>query len=99
MVTVAKIKNNIEFHEGYAVIVGGGKYGGRFIIDIEDAERVLQHKWNKSTLGDVQSRINGKIVRLHTFVTGAGQFDKVRRISGERDDYRKACFRVLKAVE
>ena len=59
---MAKIKNNIEFHEGYAVIVGGGKYGGRFIIDLEDAERVLQHKWNKSTLGDVQSRINGKIV-------------------------------------
>lgn len=45
---MAKIKNNIEFHEDYAVIVGGGKYGGSLLLTLR------MHKEFYSTNGTSQ---------------------------------------------
>jgi len=54
--------------------------------------------WNAFKTGHIQSKINNKIVRLHRFVMGAEAGDEVRRIKGDRYDFRKECFSIKKAV-
>ena len=98
MVKVAKIKNNIEFQKEYAVIVGGGKYGGRFIIDLDVVDKINKHKWNLATGGGVQAKVNGKIAYLHRFIMEAEKGDYVTRVSGNKHDFRRECFKLLKAV-
>lgn len=38
------------------------------LVDDEDFERVNQYSWSRDSLGYVQARINGKVVRLHRFL-------------------------------
>lgn len=45
-------------------------YVNSTFIDIEDFQRVKQHKWHLAGKGYVESRINKKLVKLHQFVTG-----------------------------
>lgn len=67
-------------------------------VDDDLLEKISRHKWNSFKTGHIQSKINNKIVRLHRFVMGAEAGDEVRRIKGDRYDFRKECFSIKKAV-
>jgi hypothetical protein len=67
-------------------------------VDDDLLEKISRHKWNAFKTGHIQSKINNKIVRLHRFVMGAEAGDEVRRIKGDRYDFRKECFSIKKAV-
>ena len=67
-------------------------------VDDDLLEKITKHKWNEFKTGHVQSKIKGKIVRLQRFVMDAEDADGVRRVSGEKYDFRRECFKLLKAV-
>jgi len=68
-------------------------------VDDKLFDEIIKHKWNIFRDNLVQCKMNGKIVRLHRFVMGAEAGDEVRRIKGDRYDFRKECFSIKKAVE
>jgi hypothetical protein len=47
---------------------------GVALVDAEDAERVLRHRWCLHPQGYAQARIGGKLVLMHRFVMDAGPF-------------------------
>lgn len=49
------------------------------IIDQEDSEKVLKHKWHVSVRGYPQARINGKLICLYTFILNEKNIDHIDR--------------------
>lgn len=67
-------------------------------VDEKLFDEIIKHKWNIFRDNLVQCKMNNKIVRLHRFVMEAEAGDEVRRIKGDRYDFRKECFTIKKAV-
>lgn len=80
----------------YRCIPLGGKRGvGKFAkIDSEDYEKVSQHSWSVGNRGYVIARINGKIQKLHRFVTNAPDGLQVDHEKHDRLDNRKSKLRL-----
>jgi hypothetical protein len=68
-------------------------------VDDDLLEKISRHKWNAFKTEHIQCKTNNKIVRLHRFVNEAEAGDEVRRIKGDRYDFRKECFSIKKAVK
>jgi len=89
------MKNIIICNEEYAEIFWNGKEQGSNIIDLDCVEEVSKHSWIGYSGWNAQSKVKGKIVRLHRFVTGANKGDIVTRIKGSKHDLRKENFIVI----
>ena len=59
------IENNMAY-----IILRNRKHKevGRVIIDIEDLERILEHKWRLGTWGYAEAKIDGKSVLMQRFI-------------------------------
>lgn len=64
-------KNDVIIYHGYAEIVLRNRQGvevARTKIDIEDIDRVREHKWSLNNNGYVRTFTNRKTMYLHSFI-------------------------------
>jgi len=76
-----------------AKIMTTGTMQVELTVDDDLLEKISKHKWNVFKTGHVQSKIKGRIVRLQRFVMGAEDVDGVKRVSGDKYDFRCECVR------
>jgi len=72
---------------------GKSEIYGSFVVDDEDYERVVQHKWRYYDRY-VQTTIDGKIVRIGRFIMEPEEGQIVLYRNGDRLDNRRANLRV-----
>lgn len=69
------------------------------VIDREDAERVLSHKWTSNGNGYVRTFINTKPLYLHRFLMCAPDGYDVDHINNDTLDNRKSNLRIVNHIE
>lgn len=89
-----KDRNNIILYDDYAKIELSNT-GNYAIIDLEDVEKVAPHKWHERPDGYVSSTIDGRTVRLHSFVFGKDDKLEIDHIDRNRLNNRKSNFRYV----
>ena len=65
--------------------------GIEFIVDEEDAERVVEYGWWVNDNGYIQGWVNGKTVRLHRFLMGLLESDKTLVVDHINHDKTNNC--------
>lgn len=86
----------IEFVDDYCRIINPNtKTNTNFVIDRDDAARVLQAKsWYSNELGYIIGNVNGKITRLHRYLVGAPDDMIVDHKDSDPSNNRKSNLRI-----
>lgn len=99
--------NDILYHDDCAEIIlrdMDKKIVGGAIIDLDDVERCKQYKWSRMSstrkTNYVTSRINGRNIRLHQFITGYYDGElHIDHINHNTFDNRKCNLRIVTPKE
>ena len=85
-------ENNIAF---IIVYDNKGEFKDKVMIDIDDLEKVLEHKWHINTNG--YCRCHDLLIDLQRFLLNLNEFNKnyVDHISGNKLDNRKCNLRIV----
>lgn len=87
-------KENEVFNDGE----GAGIYlanGEKVFVDPEDLNKVCLRYWGENTQGYIHSRDGKKLIRLHRYILGLGESDKVvDHINRNKLDNRRCNLRV-----
>lgn len=89
-------KNEIKLNNNYAVIYLYDRNGDKkdeCLIDIEDINKIKEHKWHKEGRGYVSTKIKGKSVKLHQFLLGKKDGLVIDHINGNKLDNKKGNLR------
>lgn len=69
--------------------------GNRFLIDIEDIEKVLQYRWYKNNKNDIITYVNRKPIMLHRLIMNFPEGLQIDHINHNRSDNRKNNLRIV----
>lgn len=94
-----KIKEcKYEIFSDYAKGLDGR--GRKFIVDLEDYEKIKDYCWYVNKDKKVQTKINGKMVYLHRFIMNLNDRNyEVDHINHDRTDNRKINLRIVTHAE
>lgn len=76
------------------VCIGVTSGGTKFMVDMEDADRVKQYYWYENDQGYIISHIDGKYVRLHRFILCSKKGEIVDHKNRDKTDNRKSNLRI-----
>lgn len=85
-------RNPVEYHEGYAVIWATDRNGNKkapYKVDIEDVERLLEHRWSVATDGYAKHRT----FKMHRVIMNAEKGQIIDHINQDKSDNRKENLR------
>ena len=66
---------------------------GYSILDKDDFKRAKQFRWSMHSGGYCQTRVNGKLIKLHQFILGKKQGYEIDHFNGNKLDNRKQNLR------
>lgn len=98
-------KNEIKIYDTYAeIIIQDANLNEccRAIIDKEDVEKCMQHRWFKDSCGYIATRICEKQTRkiaLHRFILGYCGNDEIDHINRNKLDNRKQNLRIVNHID
>ena len=86
-----KKRNAYVIHDDYVIFYTSKNEP--FLVSIEDFGKVYARCWSFNTEGYLVSRIYGKTVRLHVYITGYTDDKLADHISGQKFDNRRSNLR------
>jgi hypothetical protein len=93
-------KGNEARQRGSEVYVKASNTGTEFVVDKEDWDRLKKHTWYETPKGYFQSRISGRLVRIHRFILGVtDEKNLVDHINRKKTDNRKSNLRIVNAQQ
>jgi hypothetical protein len=93
-------KGNEARQRGSEVYVKASNTGTEFVVDKEDWDRLKKHTWYETPKGYFQSRISGRLVRIHRFILAVtDEKNLVDHINRKKTDNRKSNLRIVNAQQ
>lgn len=86
-------ENTYRLSENGSYMIGSLRDGFKFLIDIDDYQRVSAHTWHRSGESYAETCINGKLIFLHRFITNCPHGMYIDHINRDRSDNRKSNLR------